>query len=185
MKNKTKRHMIIAILVFIVLMVLYGAFYYLLQKEIKKTQKTESSIFLLEKKNKEMLTQKKLIDETKQLSESLNNYFVYEERAPEFLEKIEAIDTLVGTNTTITSISTKTIDKETKHAELIVVLDSEGTYQQLFHFLERIENLPYEISIDTTSFARVAEAVNSSSVPEWKLSLTFSVVSFIPANQTL
>lgn len=185
MKKQTKIHLAVSILIFMILIGVYSVFYFFLQKEIENTQKTESSIVLLEKKNKEVVTQKKLIDETKQRSTVLRDYFVYEERAPEFLEKIEEIDTRIGTESAITSISTKTQSKEKTHSELVVVLESNGTYQEVFHFLQNIENLPYEIKIQSTSFARTAELSVLTPLPQWRLSLTFSVVSFIPANQTL
>lgn len=181
MKHSTHAYLTIIILLAVVILGAYIVFFHFLNKEIRVAAESESRILLLQAKDEDVSAQKKLIDETKEKVSKLSSYFVFEEGAPGFLETIENLDTVAGTETVIASVQVKEPAKEGDKAELYIMFDAEGTFEQVYHLLTLVETLPYEIRIENTSLARIAKPSDTDvvSVPLWRLSLSFSVVSFI------
>jgi|GEM_PF-3347161 hypothetical protein len=182
MKHKGNFYFLIAILVCFGMAGVYGALYFFLQKEVKVSNENEGRILLLQAKDEDVTSQKKLIEETKEKVSTLSSHFIYEAGVVSFLESLEALDTVTGTETTIVSVSVKEGGSATEKKSLTVSLDSEGSFVGVYHLLRLIENLPYEIDVQQTSFSRIRTADELGNAPVWKLTLVFSIVSFIPTS---
>lgn len=178
----------------------YVAFYLFLNKEIAQTADNEGRILLLQAKDAEINTQKKLIDETKEKREALEQYFVSDNDIPLFLERIENFDAITNTVTLIQSVGVnnpveKPAPKKNDNAKdevsdqpkasslpkptLVISLESEGTFAAVYQLLQLIESMPYEIRVEAVTIARTSFAPETGGLPTWKLTTTFEVISFI------
>ena len=202
MKSKSRISFIVTILACIAMLAGYVAFYLFLNKEISQTVENEGKILLLQAKDAEINTQKKLIDETKEKREELEQYFVSDGDIPLFLERIENFDQITNTTTLIQSVGVKDVEsrpapkksegskaaesepeKEASTAKptLVVSLESEGTFAAVYQFLQLVESMPYEIQVESVTLARTSFAPEAGGLPTWKLTTTFEVISFIPS----
>lgn len=182
MKHKGNLYFIVAVLIFFGMAGAYGALHFFLQKEVNSSNEKEGRILLLQAKDQDVSSQKKLIEETKEKVSTLSSHFIYEAGVVGFLESLEALDAITGTETTIVSVGVKEDASATNKDILSVSLDSEGSFAGVYHVLRLIENLPYEIDVQETSFSRVRTADEFGNAPVWRLTLMFSIVSYIPTS---
>ena len=74
MKNKSRTYLSITIFLCIVMIGAYATLHFFLNKKMRLASENESRILLLQAKDEDVSAQKKLIDETKEKIQVLNNY---------------------------------------------------------------------------------------------------------------
>ena len=179
MKNKSRTYLSITIFLCIVMIGAYATLHFFLNKKMRLASENESRILLLQAKDEDVSAQKKLIDETKEKIQVLNNYFIPEEGVVDFLETIESLDAVTGTDTEIATVNVKEATDGKGKTVLYVALETVGTFTQVFHLLSLVEDVPYEIDMQDVSLSRIAKA-EEGPVPQWRMAMSFTIVSFIP-----
>ena len=183
-----KNHLILIFVVLACILALgvYGVFYHALSSEVAATSEKESRIALLKDKEEEIVTQKKLIDESKEMRSALEKYFVSEEDLVSFLEPFELLGPTTGTDMTLSSVDVVTPqgDTTTGMPALAISISAEGTFSSVYHLLALLEDLPYEVQIGQVSLSRIALSQTVGGMPLWNLQTSLIIRSFT-STQTL
>jgi len=123
------------------------------------------------------------VSETK--IEQLNEYAVYEEDVPEFIERLESLRHAFGAQMSISSIST---DRDSLTVSLVVG----GKYSNVLNLIKAFEKMPLRSEITSfalssqgdksvgTSLAVPATGQTNSAKNAWTANVKFKVFGFIP-----
>ncbi len=148
----------------------------------------------IDRKNKELLkaqtewqTETKKFDDIKQLERSmkaieneralLQTHFAKSSDAVPFLDSLERLALSVSVKSEITSV-----DVGKNNSNLIVLIKSSGSFENLYKFLMLLENSAYELeflSVDIQKVGGVDSAIGTGA-PEWESRLRIKLVSFLP-----
>ena len=94
-----------------------------------------------------------------------------------FLDSLERLALSVSVKSEITSV-----DVGKNNSNLIVLIKSSGSFENLYKFLMLLENSAYELeflSVDIQKVGGVDSAIGTG-VPEWESRLRIKLVSFLP-----
>ena len=118
---------------------------------------------------------KKLIEDTENERKKLDTYFVTDNSVVDFIESIEALAKEVEIDTEVVSVDISENDKISE--ALLLSLEVEGLWSNLFYFVSLIEELPFKIGISKVDIKAVYEDANKTkSSGSWKGVINFNVL---------
>ncbi len=148
----------------------------------------------IDRKNKELLkaqtewqSETKKFDDIKQLERSmkaieneralLQTHFAKSSDAVPFLDSLERLALSVSVKSEITSV-----DVGKNNSNLIVLIRSSGSFENLYKFLMLLENSAYELEFLSVDMQKVGgvEGALGTDIPEWESRLRIKLVSFLP-----
>lgn len=107
----------------------------------------------------------------------LNSYFTTEETAVNFLEEIEALGASAGLIATLSALDIV----EGTPAKLTLSVRTEGSWQNVMHFLALVETMPRRIEITQ---AVLAEIPSDNKIKRWRANFDIALLSFQEKNKT-
>ena len=99
----------------------------------------------------------------------IESYFVSQNGVVDFIESVERLATLSEIDVTINFIdvenaSSPSSEKSAEFYEMLhIKMITEGTWHDTVHFLSLLENVPYKVDIQRTSFVFVPQSENALS----------------------
>ncbi len=106
------------------------------------------------KKDETLRAVKYSLSENKNFISQIDSFFVPQDGVVSFIDTLERLELNSGIDLGISyvSVETNTKNKNDFKEVLNLRLDGEGSWQNLFHFLSLLENLPYRIEFNSVSF---------------------------------
>jgi len=149
---------------------LFGWFYFfsLLKNQSDLIQEKRQNIANSEKKLQNNNSLKTLMEEISPEKEKVDSAFLNDDNLAAFVEKLESTAALTNTFIKIGNIA---IDSSGKNG-LSVEFSLEGNFQQIFHYLVLLENLPYLLNIERMDFGSLASG-------RWNADFKILVTSFL------
>lgn len=103
-------------------------------------------------------TVRRVVRDTESERAEIDSYFLKEEEIVTFLEDIEALGVHVGAPVTVQSVAVEeAVDKDERIIPLRLVLQSEGTLQELFYMLQLLETFPAALRVEKIQVTQDAE----------------------------
>jgi len=174
--QKTKRALIISILVFFIVFSLNAFFVFFIYKERDVVSEMREGFITELKKEKQLSSIKNLIKTTEKEQTNLNLCFVANDAVVDFIKSIETMSKNAGISMSIKSVGvsdTETI-KEIPVETLIIEFMTEGSWVNTYNFLSAIENSTYEITIDQMSIDKISDSVTGKKT--WKSVFVIKVI---------
>lgn len=153
----------IAIIVAVVLIAVYGggAVYAVKQKEAIKTQAQE--LAYESSRERSMHSVADLLDDVAAERHTLGTFFVSSSNAVEFIELIENLSSVVGSDIAISGVREDSGKDGT--GTLAMDVASVGSWQSMMHLLALLGTLPRSSSVSSVTFVRS----DSSAGSQWTL----------------
>ncbi len=139
-----------------------------LKKQNNFIREERQKILVSDKKLENSSSLKILMDEIVDKKQKIDSAFLNKESVVNFIENLESIAGKTGASIKIGNIN---IDNQEKKG-LSLQFNLTGNFNQLFHYLILLENLPYLINIERMDFKKLAPN-------EWGADFEISVNSFM------
>jgi hypothetical protein len=150
---------------------LYGIFFSYIGD---KNREFSAATFLIESAEENELKLRSLkttINETKEQREQLDTYFIREDAVVDFIETVEELGRVTGTELSVSSVELEPSTEEYP-STLRISVDTRGTWKNQYQLLLLLETLPYHINL---TGVRLQETPGP--VVEWKGSYTIEVTA--------
>lgn len=177
---KSKLHAMIIGMVMLALLTVFIGVYSYLYLQIKY-KNTKASILIQEikeetTKQEELARLKRTISATNADREKLSSHFVLGSKAVGFLETIEGYG-----KTARTTLSITTADIDTEHNTFKITLIAKGTFTEVYHYLQLLENTPYQFQFNKITFdhGSATTGTEAGAPSVWNLNVGFTLISFI------
>lgn len=147
----------VLVLVFVILGVTAGCSFlffkaYLERKSIIELKKT---ILQNNKKGEENKILVDTLDRLNKEKETISSVFIKEEDFVRLIKNLESTGAIANVALKINSILPANIDKKTNPQ---VSLTAKGSFEQVFRYMNMVENLPYLVIIDNVSLQNIQDA---------------------------
>ena len=131
----------------LVLLLAWVALYVLSTKKSAVVSTLRQDLTTEEKLEESRVSLKKLVAETRADHALINGFFIDEDDAPAFLERIEALGKESGVRVHFTSF-------EKTDRGLRLIMDARGSFVDVFQFTQLLETMPFKTVFDSTIFHR-------------------------------
>jgi len=174
MKNKTLNILILSLI--IAIGVWCGYFYMINQIKITSSsfEDTKHKIAFAMKKEQAVATLKNKVQNSLKTGLDLKDFLVHSDQAADVVQTIEGFGPMVGTKISTQSVSTEGASGLPEGVDFLKILfNIEGSKSSVLKSIELVEALPYNIKINTVSFAKSGDA---SSTSKWSSSVELVLV---------
>lgn len=154
----TKKMLIIASIVTLVILSVYIAFFLYVGSKNKSISILSNEVDFVVQKEIRLRSIQSLIKNTEEERKKLNLYFVKQDTIVDFIETIEELAVFSGVTIEIASVSVDDIGGDESEVGELLRLNFEviGTWQDLFYLLAFIESLPFEITLNQVNFHTIS-----------------------------
>lgn len=168
---KKVRNIFILSILFIVLAVsVYIVTFFMIRMENIKISELRSDITTVLGKEQQLKSSQRIITDTKEARSELDSYFISKDGVVSFLEKIELFGDRAGVVVEVKSVEIEPLNESKVVDHLVVIVSTEGSWREMFYFLNLIESQP--LSILTTRMNLEKEIDGR----DWRLSMDFNVL---------
>ena len=149
----------------------YGFLYWKIQDQSKKTSVLLAQEITDRQKDDSLRAIKISLDENKDFISQIDSFFIAPDGVVNFITSLEKLGRESGVGVNVSSVAVAPDAKVANDFKesLKLKLDVSGSWQDVLHFLSRIENLPYRVQFDGASVTlqKTATGINftSSSTP--------------------
>lgn len=168
--NKVKNIFIFSIFLVVISITVYLSLFLMIRAENIKISELRSDISTVLGKEKQLKSSQNIVEDTKDIREELDSYFISKDGVVDFLERIEAFGNVANVIVEVKSVEIEPINKSKIVDYLNVIVSAEGEWSNLFYFLDLIESQPLSISANRMNFEEGKDGSN------WVLSLDFNVL---------
>lgn len=175
--KKISKQKIILIFSIITFLASCGIFITLVLSISSKNEKTkEEHLKYLEEValQDKIVSLKDVVDKTSSERESLDNLFLQESNTVEFLTYLESLFQVASVKGEISNVSKINIQKNINTPTLEISIDVEGNFNQIYNYLNLLENIPYE-------YTMIRSDLGLQNTPDiagfWKLAVTLQIKS--------
>lgn len=162
MKNK-----LVIIITSFLLLIFLATFWYLLffesLKEIDKIKEAKNDIIIAEQKKLNINNLRQVLNDTARTRADILSYFVSVNNLVYFIESFEQL-------ATSSSVYLEFSQTSTEDNVYSFVVKSSGTFNNLYNFINLINNMPFAVSIKDISFKK---SINSENI--WDLNFLLMV----------
>lgn len=166
--KKTKRTLVISILVFVIVFSVDLFFVFSIYKQRDTVAKMREDFMIELKKEKQLSSIKNTIKMTEKEQTNLNLCFIANNEVVDFIKSIETMSKNAGVSMNIRSVGvgdTETI-RESSIEILIIEFIIGGSWSNTHNFLSLIENSTYEITINQMSINKISDSMTGKET--WK-----------------
>lgn len=152
-----KRVIITIILVLIASLFAAAACYFMVSKIYGRRETVLSlrkNLLINEKKTADIESLRRLASDIKLQKEKIESMFIKEKDMIRLIESLESISAVA----TGTSVKINSISPQAKGIKPTLSFSAVGSFEQVFNYLHFLENMPYLIIIDKSSFQRVEKS---------------------------
>lgn len=176
---KNKKLILIVVAVFILnISAFLGclSLFSMVKNQRESVKETIRNSVILEKKIQGVKLLESQIDKIKENKEKIDSVFLKEEDMIKFIEILEGLGKKTGV---FVKISSAEIGKGSDNPRFRIT--TRGPFQNIFHYIVLLENLPNQIAFDNLNFIKKAGGDEKNS--EWESDIEISVISFSKAKQ--
>jgi len=171
--TKTKRLLFLMVGINVIAILLYGALFYVVEKERSGGQEVLARVEEALLVREEAQSLKHLMVDTQSARDQLDSYFVNSEDVVSFIEEMESLGSRAGVSLDLSSVS---VDKEAN--SLFLQFNTRGSWGQTAYFLALLETFPRKIRTERISLNK-ANAAEEESGLVWQGSFTIVLESFV------
>ncbi len=177
-QNKTNSGMRIMIGIMIILLLCAGVILYDFSKgRVVEINELSSRLASLKMLTGQAFVLRNIVETTKDDRSKLSMYFITKETIGSFIGELE---TYANRATVIITLSSPTVEKDKQiSAEKFLKFNvrAEGSFENIMHFLDLIESMPYKLKLTAVKMGKVdSENVKFGL---WFEEVTFNLVSYI------
>lgn len=163
--------------VFIVVagLVIVGVYFLLfgqIQKERDKVLSLRRELAVIEKKQKNIQSLERLLDETEEQKRDVENIFVDDKTVVRFIEELERLAEITGAVLEIKDASLPRTDEDLGPT---FSMEIEGSFKNIFRYLELLENVPFQVEFNEIRFVKPGGAGGAGA---WSLAIVLRVLSY-------
>lgn len=165
---QTKRILGMHVALFLVSVSVWAGMFYMIEHKIEEAKVIEGQITEEKSYEDRNRSLKVLLDDSNGDITRLNSRYVGASSTVDFLESIETYGKLSGAFATVDTVQEGEY-KENPEAfkTLSLAISATGSWQQVYHFLSLLENMPYKVSMPNVVLAGGTQ---------WKVSTTITVI---------
>jgi Tfp pilus assembly protein PilO len=155
--EKTKKTMVISIVLAIAVFVIYGFLFLNIKDKNEQISTLANDAQQLRSKDDTLKATKTILDQSKDLISQLDSYFIPADGVVGFISVLEGVGKFSGVDMTIGSVGTEADSKAKDEIKetLRLHIETNGSWKNTFYFLSVIENLPYRIDVEDVSLGLV------------------------------
>lgn len=151
MKSKLSKNTIILLVAIIANIAAVGGYYYV-YGEINNINESVAQVMadidVQTTKKADDRALKSILESTKEDREKIDTYLLSEDGLVQFIETIENLGGISGTEVTTSSVNVVE-DKDSKNTEYLTMRISViGSFANTMHFVSLVENVPHQVSIN-------------------------------------
>jgi Tfp pilus assembly protein PilO len=121
-----------------------------IKEKNEQISRLEDDIIVKQEQIVEDTSLKATLEQTEKDRNRIFSYFVHEEEVADFISTIERLGKSAGTAVEINSVADEKSADDL--GSLTLSLLSRGTWQDTINFLAMLENLPYKVTVDDSTF---------------------------------
>lgn len=174
--EKTKKIFIFALVLGVLSLGIGMASVSLFIRESKELFSAKEELGLRQSQKEAEFSMKKLLSETEEERENIDNYFIKTDDIVSFIESIESLSRVTNTSISVNSVSIEE-GKETDVFEYVVLnVEAQGVFSDLYWLLSLVEKMPYKISVNTINFGRLPSGESTSPSDRWNIDFSIRVL---------
>src|SRR3989344_6004474 len=162
----------------LILFLLVGTFYAFLFVTVRAKQQSVSmlrgSIEAGSAHDAALTAAKDLVGKTAADRAKLDSFILQTAGVVPFITSVERLGTITGTNIEVRSVGITAVSGATSTEALSLSVSTEGSWNQMMHFLSLIESLPYRVELTGLQFVESTENPKAK-VKQWEAQVSFSV----------
>ena len=169
-KSKTKKVLVLLMVIFIIVLVLDVVWYSYIKSETNEVLELKKDVRKEAVQNYNLINVKRQTADLKALDIKLDDVFVSRENIVTFIELIE---NMAQQSDVDMQISITNGDDEEKYHPLTVLVQSTGSWSDVTTFVQMIESLPHSVFINVLKL----NVVGIEDSLGWRADIVFSVMS--------
>lgn len=131
-----------------------------------------------EKSEVSTIAMKRLFNDTKEVREKLDSYFLGSGNVVSFIESIENISSITGTKISVNSVSVEQATQGKQFEYVILNASASGSFSSLYWLLSIIEEMPLKIEVTKVVFEEMPSGEKKPKEKDWRLEFVVKALKF-------